>query len=387
NVKLKQIREKIDAIDDELLVLLNKRMELVREVGLLKQAERSVIYRPEREKEILERLISNNKGLLTPPAIEAIFLEIFSVSRNLELPQRVAFLGPEGSFTHQAAESRFGGMGEYLVLPTIRSVFDSVETGRAAFGVVPIENNQEGIVPETVDLLREKELMIAAEIYLSIHFTLVSKCDSVKDIKKIFSKDIAFRQCSTFLREYFDANEVELVPVDSTSKAAKMAAEEENSAAICSSISAKLMNLPVLFDNIENSDQNRTRFLILGKDFINQPSDNDKTTIIANLPHTNTPGVLYRFLKAFNDRGINLTKIESRPTRNGSDFRFWFFVEFEGSRYDPPNAEIMDKHQGDLIWLGSYVRLGSYLKNGNNAYRSFFLVHSGLIRSWDNPIR
>ena len=130
-MKLKQIREKIDAIDDELLVLLNKRMELVREVGLLKQAERSVIYRPEREKEILERLISNNKGLLTPPAIEAIFLEIFSVSRNLELPQRVAFLGPEGSFTHQAAESRFGGMGEYLVLPTIRSVFDSVETGRA----------------------------------------------------------------------------------------------------------------------------------------------------------------------------------------------------------------------------------------------------------------
>jgi len=357
-VKLKQIRAKIDAIDDELLVLLNKRMELVREVGLLKQAERSVIYRPEREKEILERLISNNKGLLTPPAIEAIFLEIFSVSRNLELPQRVAFLGPEGSFTHQAAESRFGGMGEYLVLPTIRSVFDSVETGRAAFGVVPIENNQEGIVPETVDLLREKELMIAAEIYLSIHFTLVSKCDSVKDIKKIFSKDIAFRQCSTFLREYFDANEVELVPVDSTSKAAKMAAEEENSAAICSSISAKLMNLPVLFDNIENSDQNRTRFLILGKDFINQPSDNDKTTIIANLPHTNTPGVLYRFLKDFNDRGINLTKIESRPTRNGSDFGFWFFVEFEGNRYDPPIAEIMDKHKGDLKWLGSYVRMG-----------------------------
>src|SRR5690606_11787475 len=124
------------------------------------------------------------------------------------------------------------------------------------------------------------------------------------------------------------------------------------------SISAKLMNLPVLFDNLEKSDQNRTRFLILGTDRINQPSDNDKTTSIANLPHTNTPGALYRLLKDFNDRGITLTTIESRPARNGSDFGFWFSVEFEGNRYDPPIAEIMDKHKGDLKWLGSYVRMG-----------------------------
>jgi chorismate mutase/prephenate dehydratase len=357
-VDLKEIRNRIDAIDDELLVLLSNRMELVKEVGQLKRAEKSIIYRPEREQEILDRLDTKNVGLLTRAAIEAIFLEIFAVSRNLELPQRVAFLGPEGSFTHQAAESRFGGMGEYLVLPTIRSVFDSVETGRAAFGVVPVENNQEGIVPETVDLLREKELMIAAELYLSIHFTLVSKSDSLKDIKKVYSKDIAFRQCSVFLREYFDENEVEFVPVDSTSKAAKLASMEPDTAAICSSISAKLLQIPVLFDNIENSDQNRTRFLILGKDFKNQPTDRDKTTLIANLPHTNTPGVLFRFLKEFNDRGINLTKIESRPSRNGSDFGFWFFVEFEGNRFDPLVEEIMQKHEGDLKWLGSYVRMG-----------------------------
>lgn len=355
---LKEIRKRIDAIDDELLILLNSRMELVREVGLLKRAEKSVIYRPEREQEILRRLEEQNSGLLTKSAIEAIFLEIFAVSRNLELPERVAFLGPEGSFTHQAAESRFGGMGEYLVLPTIRSVFDSVETGRAAFGVVPVENNQEGIVPETVDLLREKELLIAAELYLSIHFTLVSKSDSIKDIKTVYSKDIAFRQCSVFLREYFDENEVQFVPVDSTSKAAKLAANEPGTAAICSSISAKLLQIPVLFDNIENSDQNRTRFLILSKNFKNQRTDRDKTTIIANLPHTNTPGVLFRFLKDFNDRGINLTKIESRPSRNGSDFGFWFFVEFEGNRNDPAIEEIMKKHEGDLKWLGSYIRMG-----------------------------
>ncbi|GAA4446303.1 prephenate dehydratase [Ravibacter arvi] len=354
---LKAIRNQIDTIDNELLVLLNKRMELVKQVGSLKRAEKSVIYRPEREQEILRRLEDLNDGLLTKSAIEAIYLEIFAVSRNLELPQRVAFLGPEGSFTHQAAESRFGGMGEYLVLPTIRSVFDSVETGRAAFGVVPVENNQEGIVPETVDLLREKELQIAAELYLSIHFTLVSKADSLKDIKVIYSKDIAFRQCSVFLREYFDENVVEFIPVDSTSKAAKLAAGEPTSAAICSSISAKLTGIPVLFDNIENSDQNRTRFLILGKDFKNQPTSRDKTTIIANLPHTNSPGVLFRFLKEFNDRGINLTKIESRPSRNGSDFGFWFFVEFEGNSSDPAIRQIMDMHEGHLKWLGSYVRM------------------------------
>ncbi len=357
-VELRKIRDRIDAIDDELLTLLNRRMELVKEVGMLKRAEKSVIYRPEREQEILYRLEQKNDGLLNKSAIEAIFLEIFAVSRNLELPERIAFLGPEGSFTHQAAESRFGGMSDYLMLPTIRSVFDSVETGRAAFGVVPVENNQEGIVPETVDLLREKELLIAAELYLSIHFTLVSKTDSIRDIKTIYSKDIAFRQCSVFLREYFDENEVEFVPVDSTSKAARLAAGEPGSAAICSSISAKLFQIPVLFDNIENSDQNRTRFLILGKDFRNQPTDRDKTTIIANLPHTNTPGVLYRFLKDFNDRGINLTKIESRPSRNSSDFGFWFFVEFEGNRHDPAIAEIMKKHEGDLKWLGSYIRMG-----------------------------
>ncbi len=356
-MNLKGLRDQIDTLDDQLLDLLNRRMELVREVGHVKRAAQSVIYRPERELEILSRLYRQNTGLLSKPAIEAIFMEIFAASRNLELPERVAFLGPEGSFTHQAAASRFGGMSEYLVLPTIRSVFDSVETGRAKFGVVPIENNQEGIVPETVDLLQEKELLIAAEIYLPIHFTLVSQADSPQQIKRIYSKDIAFRQCSTFLREYFDENQLELVPVDSTSKAARLAAAQPDAAAICSHISAKLFRVPVLFDNIENSDQNRTRFIILCKDFVNQPSPRDKTTIIANLPHTNKPGILYNFLKDFNDQGINLMKIESRPIRYTSGFGFWFFVEFEGNRHQEAVDKIMEKHGASLKWLGSYVRM------------------------------
>ncbi len=248
-------------------------------------------------------------------------------------------------------------MSEYLVLPTIHSIFDSVETGRARFGVVPIENNQEGMVGETVDLLREKELHIAAEAYLSIHFAFASQLDSLTQIRRIYSKDIAFRQCSKFLREYFEDNRIEMIPVESTSKAAKLALSEPESAAICSHIAARLYGVPVLFDNIGDSDQNRTRFLIISKNFTNQKSQADKTTIIANLPNTNRPGVLFDFLKDFYDRGINLTKIESRPLRQGSSFRYWFLVEFEGHYEDEPIREILVKYGPNLKVLGSYVRI------------------------------
>lgn len=353
---LQQLRDQIDIIDNQLLVLLNQRMGYVREVGELKRDARSAIYRPEREKQILDRLALMNKGLLNQSAIEAIFLEIFAVSRNLELPERIAYLGPEGSFTHQAAETRFGGTGEYLMLPTIRSVFDSVETERAKFGVVPIENNQEGVVPESIDLLREKGLHIVAEMFLPIHFTLASQSDNLHHIKRIYSKDIAFRQCSKFLREYFDGQNVELIPVESTSKATRLAAEEPDAAAICSQISAKMYKVPMLFENIEDSDQNRTRFIILSKNFVHQQCDSAKTTIIANLPNTNKPGVLFEFLREFNQRGISLTKIESRPDRIGAEFGFWFLVEFEGHKEDPLVQEIFDKYGAHLKWLGSYIK-------------------------------
>ncbi|MCE6990270.1 prephenate dehydratase [Dyadobacter sp. CY323] len=356
-MELQDLRDRIDTLDDQLLNILNERMELVKKVGELKRSSQSIIYRPEREKQILDRLEKCNKGLLTRQAIDTIFFEIFAVSRNLELPERVSYLGPEGSFTHQAAESRFGGMSEYLVLPTIHSVFESVETGRAKFGVVPIENNQEGMVIETVDFLREKNLSIVAEVLLQVHFTFASQADTLKHIRRIYSKDIAFRQCGKFINEYLEGLGIELIPVESTSKAAKMASEDPDAAAICSSISARLFGVPILFDNIEDSDQNRTRFLILAKDFVNVKSDDDKTTIIANLPNTNRPGVLYEFLKDFNDRGINLTKIESRPLRGEAAFRTWFFVEFIGHINDKPVQEIMHKYGTHMKWLGSYIRI------------------------------
>ena len=354
---LQSLRDQIDALDDQLLTMMNQRMNLVRHVGELKRATNAIIYRPERERQIIDRLTAQNAGPLNRAAIEAIFLEVFAVARNMELPERVAFLGPDGSFTHQAAEGRFGGLSAYTALPTIRSVFESVETGRARFGVVPIENNQEGVVNETIDLLYEKDLTIAAEAQIPVHFTFATQTENLADITRIYSKDIAFRQCSKFLNDTFDGMQAELVPVESTSKAAKLAAQNPNSAAICSEIAAKLFGVPVLFANIEDSALNRTRFLILARDFDNQPCGHDKTTLIARLPNTESPGVLAQFLQEFDRRGINLTKIESRPLRDGATFRYWFLLECEGHASEPALQEILNHHAADVKWLGSYVNM------------------------------
>ncbi|WP_081681315.1 prephenate dehydratase [Flectobacillus major] len=355
---LEQLRQQIDDLDNQMLTILNQRMDVVKQVGELKKTTQTVIYRPEREKQIIDRLASMSQGLLTRAAIEAIYLEIFAVSRNLELPERIAYLGPEGSFTHQAAESRFGAMSDYLALPSIRSVFESVETGRARFGVVPIENNLEGIVKETIDLLNETDLKIVAEVVIPVHFTFATKAEKLSDIKRIYSKDIAFGQCEKFLNEYFNGKDEEFfAQVDSTSKAAKLASQDPQTAAVCSHIAAKLFDVPILFDNIQDSSQNRTRFFIIGKDFINQKSDNDKTTIIAKLPDDGKPGTLVRFLQEFENQGINLVKIESRPVKEGETFNFWFLMEFDGYFLDENVQLIMQKHISYIKWLGSYVKM------------------------------
>ena len=204
---LDECRVAIDSIDNEILTLLNKRMKVVERVGEIKQDTGGAIYRPEREKAIIERLSKLNEeqdGLLNKSAIEAIFLEIFAVSRNLELPEKIAYLGPEGTFTHQAAESRFGAMSNYLSLNSIESVFKELEAKRAKFGVVPIENSRDGVVGETLDLLSKSSVKIVAELYMPIHISFATKADSLKKIKKIYSKDKGFGECREFLNEYDD---------------------------------------------------------------------------------------------------------------------------------------------------------------------------------------
>ncbi|MRI83379.1 MAG: chloride transporter [Nitratiruptor sp.] len=349
---LKELRQRIDAIDDQILQLLNERMEIVKEVGKLKNRTGAPIYRPERELEILQRLKAKNKGPLNESAIEAIFLEIFAVSRNLERPERVVYLGPEGSFTHQAAESRFGAMSNYLPLTSISAVFKELELKRAKYGVVPIENSIDGVVRETLDLLGKSNLLIVAEIFMPIHHAFASLEEDCTKIERIYSKDIAFGQCHNFLIEH-GLDRAEWIPVESTAKAAKLAAKEPGSAAICSTIAAKLYNLPILFENIEDFSNNTTRFVVLS-DFKNEPSGNDKTSILAKLQ--DRPGALYNFLKDFHDKQINLTKIESRPAQQ-RDFSYWFYIDFDGHIDDPAVKEIMEKHGHQIKWLGSYAKV------------------------------
>lgn len=350
---LDELRQRIDQIDNQLMELLNHRMEVVRLVGELKKTGNTLIYRPEREKEIVDRLTQKSEGLLNKKAIESIFLEIFAVSRNLEMPERVGFLGPEGSFTHQAAESRFGAMSDYIPLANIRSVFEAVATQKVRFGVVPIENNQEGSVNETIDGLALFDLNIVAELSIPIHFCFASVAGKIQNIKRVYSKDIAFRQCAGFLKDLF-GEEVELIPISSTSHAARMAMEDAESAAVCSHVAAKIHHLPILFDNIENSEQNRTRFLILAKNFVNQESGNDKTSIIASL--SDSPGSLADFLQDFNKAGVNLSKIESRPAKNKSGFQYLFYIDFEGHYQEAHIQALMQKHEKEIKWLGSYVQ-------------------------------
>ena len=354
---LDDCRVAIDSIDNEILELLNKRMQVVHRVGEIKHESGTAVYRPEREKAIIERLAKRSEetnGTLNKGAIEAIFLEVFAVSRNLELPERIAYLGPEGSFTHQAAESRFGGMSDYLSLGSIHSVFKTLEAKRAKFGVVPIENSRDGIVGETLDLLSKSSVKIVAELYMPIHMAFATKARRLEDITKIYSKDKGFGQCREFLSEHGFLN-IEQIPVESTAKAAILAAEDPTAGAICAHIAAKLYGVPTMFENIEDEHDSATRFVILS-DFKNGKSEHDKTSILVKLHDAQESGALAHFLQDFDDENVNLSKIESRPSKDKSGFGYWFYIDFYGHIDDASIQKVLKKHDGEVTWLGSYVK-------------------------------
>ena len=348
---LDALRRSIDAIDDQLIELYNQRMRHVHEVGHLKNRTGAPIYRPEREQEILDRLKAKNRsdgGTLSDAAIEALFLELFAVARNFELPEQIAFLGPEASFTHQAAEIKFGALSSYLPIGSIKGVFREVSRGQAKFGVVPIENSFNGIVSDTISCLSEHNLKIIAEVMIDIHHVFATKAESTQAIKRIYSKDIAFGQCKHFLED-FGLDEVEQIPVESTAKAAQLAVEDPEAAAICAEVASKMYNLPVLYSNIEDKGDNRTRFFVIS-DFENASSGNDKTTILVRLP--NRPGALVEFLLDFREASIDLTKIKSHIVEGVSIF----FIEFDGHKDDDKIKRIFDKHTDSIKFLGSYVK-------------------------------
>jgi len=349
---LKDLRKKIDKIDNDILKLLNKRMEIVKKVGELKNSTNTPIYRPEREKEIIDRLTKlseKENGILKKEHIEAIFLEIFAISRTLERSERIAFLGPIGTYTHQAAEHKFGANAKYLPLLNIEAVFKAVTHKEAKYGVVPIENNTEGVVGITLDSLKKYNVKIVSEICLDIHHSFASLQDDVKNIKRIYSHPQGYNQCLNFL-ETHGLLEVEFIPTESTAKAAKLAAKDELSGAICSKIAAKIYNVPLLFEKIEDNLANRTRFIIIS-DFKTIKSGNDKTSVIAKTSHKT--GALFELLKKFKEKDINLLKIESRPNKDDT-FNTWFYIDFEGHIDDKKVKDVIEEET--MIWLGSYLR-------------------------------
>lgn len=280
--------------------------------------------------------------------IENIKNEMFLELKHEKIDEKIVYLGPEGSYTQEAAINKFGIGKTYYSVNSIKNIFYEVNEDRAKYGVVPIENSSNGIVGDTINCFDTYNLNIIGETILDIHHTLVSNCNKIEDIKIIYSKDIAFDQCSIFLENYH-LNETKYEYVDSTTKAAKLASQIPNSAAICSKLAAKTNHIPILFNDIEDNKNNKTRFFIISKESTKK-TKNDKTSIIVQLP--NKYGCLIDFLNDFKENKINLNKIKSHIVKGISTF----FIEFDGHKDDSNVKKILNKHSNNIKVLGSYKK-------------------------------
>jgi len=348
--KLAGLRKKINEIDKKIITLLNDRAWAARHIGKIKKEAGVSVYTPEREVEIYENIIKENKGPLPNKALFAVYREVMSGSLGLEKKLKIAYLGPEATFTHQAGVKKFGSNVEYYACPTITDVFRGVEAGRSDYGVVPVENSTEGVINHTLDMFINSDLKICSEIMLEISHNLLGK-GGIKSLKKIYSKQEVFGQCRLWLE--INMRGIALVEVSSTSKAAEIASEEKNSAAIASMLAAKKYRLNVLASGIEDNPNNLTRFLVIGGS-IPGPTRKDRTSIMFSVK--DKVGALHDILVPFKKYKINLTKIESRPSRRKA-WEYYFFVDMmghcENQSVKKALAEL-EKHCSFLKILGSY---------------------------------
>ena len=348
---LKSLRRAIDSIDSKILKLLNERASLTLKIGGIKSKRSESIYVPNRESEVYKRLVDNNKGPLSNESIHAIYREVMSSALSLEKPLTIAYLGPELTFTHLASMKKFGSSVDYSSCNTITSVFDEVVKGRADYGVVPIENSVEGAVNHTLDMFIDSDLKICSEIYLDISHSLLSKESDKKKIKKVYSKDQVFGQCRLWLEEHLP--NVSLVEVASTAKAAEITSKEKGSACIASELAAGKYHLKVLYRSIEDSAHNVTRFLVIGRTEA-KPTKKDKTSIMFSLK--DRVGALHDILVPFKHLGINLTKIESRPSKVKA-WKYYFFVDMEGHHLNTKVSKALSNLKKSTTYfkiLGSY---------------------------------
>jgi len=348
---LAELRRQIDAIDDRILDLLNQRAKVVIQVGEAKAGQQREYFVPSRERAIFERLQSANPGPFPTEAIHRVYREIISASLSLEEPLKVAFLGPQATFTHAAATQQFGLSASLVPQKSISAVFSEVASGRANYGVVPVENSNEGIVSHTLDMFMESDLKVIAEIQLGISHFLLSRSGRMEEIRKIVSHPQPLAQCRKWLEE--NLPDVPQVDVASTALAAQIAAQEPETAAVASEMAASLYGLRAAAERIEDNPNNFTRFLVIGRK-MPDPSGRDKTSIMFSVK--DEPGILYRMLEPFNKRRINLNKIESRPLKKRA-WEYIFFLDMEGHLADEAVSAAIEElrtHCQFLKVLGSY---------------------------------
>jgi chorismate mutase/prephenate dehydratase len=353
NITLEQLRNGIDQIDADLVRLLNQRADLATEVGRMKAGQKSDFHVPSRERVVQEKVARLNTGPLPENALRGIFREIMSACLALESPLKVAFLGPKATFSHLATMQQFGLSAQLEPQKSISAVFEEVEKGKAQYGVVPVENSTEGVVTHTLDMFVDSNLHITAEIILDIHHDLLSRTGRLEDIRKVYSHPQPLAQCRRWLEENLPA--ASLVDVASTAVAAQIVSEDYTAAAIASELAASLYDLQVVRSRIEDQTNIVTRFLVVSRK-PGEPSGNDKTSIMFSV--RDEPGILYRMLEPFANRGVNLSKIESRPVKTKA-WEYIFFLDISGHFSDQAIADAI----AELRTFCQFLKvLGSYPK-------------------------
>ena len=352
---LGKIRQEIDGLDENIQELISERARLAFRVRQSKGQHNNAVdyYRPEREAQILRRVLERNEGPLSDGEMVRLFREIMSACLAQQEPLKIAYLGPEGTFTQQAVHLHFGHSVHALSHPGIDIVFDQVQGGDADFGVVPVENSTQGIVSHTLDMFLLSDLKICGEIELRVHQNLLTHANNLNQIERIYSHEQSLSQCKGWIRAHLP--DIELIAVSSNGEAARRVRNAPEAAAIAGRSAAEVYGLPILFAGIEDRPDNTTRFLVIGR-HIFSPSGDDKTTLL--LSGHEGPGLLHSLLEPLHTHGVNMTRIESRPSNLGK-WQYVFFVDIEGHAEDPPVAaalEDLDRVSKLSKILGSYPR-------------------------------
>jgi len=355
--KLKAIRDRIDAIDKQLVELFNKRAQCAMDVAVVKREDTNEedinFFRPEREAQVLRKVKEINQGPLADEQAAKLIREVMSTCLSLEQPLQIAYLGPEGTYTQNAAYKQFGHAVSTVPMPTIQDVFKKVESGSAHYGLVPIENSTEGVITHTLDTFMNTSLSICGEVDLAIHHNLASKSGDLANVKNIYAHQQSLAQCQKWLLNNFP--NIACVPVSSNAEAARLATEDESIAAICGLSAVEVFDLAVCEANIEDMSDNTTRFLVIGKESV-AASGKDKTSLL--LSAHNKPGALLALLEPLSTSNISMTKIESRPAPSGL-WEYVFFIDIEGHQQDELVAKALVKLENEAALfkiLGSYPK-------------------------------